>query len=146
MDNFFKGDKSFEGKLWDDVMEVQVGGVKSFSLSLEDLAVHLCTHMAVNLAYNGFGIRQLSDLVLLVEKKGKYINWENFLEKSKESGVYKFSIAIFTICNKLFKMEIPEAIKKENQLNGKYIDLLIEDIFDSGVHGNKNGHIHCNCC
>ena len=137
-DRFFKGDKSFEKKLWDDAMEVEVGRVKTLSLSLEDLAVHLCTHMAVHLAYSGFGVRQLTDLVVLVEKKGKQIDWVSFIDKTKESGVYKFSIAIFTICNKLFNMEIPKEISKEPKIKEKYIDQLIQDIFDSGVHGKKD--------
>lgn len=137
-DRFFKGDKSFEKKLWDDAMEVEVGGVKTLSLSLEDLAVHLCTHMAVHLAYSGFGVRQLTDLVVLVEKEGKQIDWVSFIDKTKESGVYKFSIAIFTICNKLFNMEIPKEISKEPKIKEKYIDQLIQDIFDSGVHGKKD--------
>lgn len=137
-DRFFKGDKSFEKKLWDDAMEVEVGRVKTLSLSLEDLAVHLCTHMAVHLAYSGFGVRQLTDLVVLVEKKGKQIDWVSFIDKTKESGVYKFSIAIFTICNKLFNMEIPKEISKEPKIKEKYIDQLIQDIFDNGVHGKKD--------
>lgn len=59
----------FEKSLWKDAIEVEVRGVKALLLSLEDLAVHLCTHMVVHLAYIGFEIRQLLDLVLLVEKK-----------------------------------------------------------------------------
>lgn len=138
-DNFFSGNKSFfEENLWKEAMEVEVGGVKTLSLSLEDLAVHLCVHMAVHLAYSGFGIRQLLDLVLLVEKKGDIINWKSFLYKAKICGIYKFSIAIFSICNKLFDMEIPAVIKREEKIDDKYIDLLIEDIFESGVHGKKD--------
>lgn len=137
-DSFFKGDKSFEDMIWDNTIEVEVGRVKALSLSLEDLAVHLCAHMAVHLAYSGFGVRQLTDLVVLVEQKGREIDWTSFIRKAKESGVYKFSIAIFTICNKLFDMEIPEDIKKEEKLKDKYINQLIEDIFASGVHGKKD--------
>ena len=138
-DSFFAGDKSFfEENLWKDAIEVEVGGVKTLSLSLEDLAVHLCTHMVVHLAYIGFEIRQLLDLVLLVEKKGDMIDWKSFLYKVKVCGIYKFTIAIFTICNKLFDMDIPNVIAKEEKLKEEYIDLLIEDIFASGVHGKKD--------
>lgn len=137
-DRFFKGDKSLEDKLWDDAMDVTVGGVKTKSLSLEDLAVHLCTHMAVHLAYSGFGVRQLTDLVVLVERKGHLIDWKAFLNKSKECGVYTFAIAIFNICNRLFDMEMPKEIKGEKNIKNKYIEQLIQDIFDSGVHGKKS--------
>lgn len=138
-DSFFSGDKTkFESNLWENAIEVEVGGVKTLSLSLEDLAVHLCTHMAVHLAYSGFGIRQPLDLVLLVEKKGEEIDWNSFLNKIKICEIYKFTIAIFIMCNKLFNMEIPDIIKKECNIKNEYIDLLIEEIFASGVYGKKD--------
>lgn len=138
---FFKGDTSWEDNLWEETVEVEVGGVKTLSLGLEDLAVHLCIHMAVHLAHTGFGVRQLLDLVLLVEKKGDEINWSSFIQKAKACGIYKFTLAIFIACNRLFSMELPIELKKINALSKistKYIELLIEDIFASGVHGTKD--------
>ena len=138
-DSFFSGDKSFfEENLWKHAMEVEVGGAKTLSLSLEDLALHLCTHMAVHLAYSGFGVRQLLDFVLLVDKRGSEIDWKCFLYKSKLCGVYRFVIAIFMICNKLFGMEIPKYIDKQEKLEEEYIELLIDEILASGVHGKRN--------
>ena len=97
--------------------------------------------MAVHLAHTGFGVRQLLDLVLLVEKKGDEINWSSFIQKAKACGIYKFTLAIFIACNRLFSMELPIELKKINALSkisNKYIELLIEDIFASGVHGTKD--------
>ncbi|MEG2917325.1 MAG: nucleotidyltransferase family protein [Clostridium sp.] len=139
--DFFKGDTSWEDGLWNDTISVQVGGVDTLSLGLEDLAVHLCIHMAVHLAYTGFGVRQLLDLVLLVEKKGEEIKWFSFFEKAKRCGIYKFALAILNVCNRLFDMELPIEMKKFNgvsNISNKYLELLIEDIFASGVHGNKD--------
>ncbi|MDU4892506.1 MAG: nucleotidyltransferase family protein [Clostridium sp.] len=54
---FFKGDTSWVDNLWKETVEVEVGGTKTISLGIEDLAVHICIHMAVYLAHKGFGVR-----------------------------------------------------------------------------------------
>ena len=135
---FYKGDTSFEDHLWDSVFEFSINNVKTLCLGLEDLALHLCIHMAVHLACHGFGIRQLCDLVLLVEKKGDIIDWNLFLEKAKASGIEKFSLTIFKVCNVLFNMEIPNELNAAKDLSEKYIDLFIADIFNNGVSGRKD--------
>lgn len=137
-EEYYNGDTSFEKYLWENTMKVQVGGVDTLSVGLEDLALHLCVHMAVHLAVHGFGIRQLCDLVLLVENKGDLIDWNSFLDKSKNAGVEKFSLVIFTICNKLFNMDIPKEIQAVTKLENKYVELFIEDIFNNGVGGRRD--------
>ena len=67
---------------------------------------------------SGFGVRQLADLVLLVEHEGKNINWNNFIEKAKKSGLYKFSLGMFKVCNYLFNMEIPKELNDGNNDEG----------------------------
>lgn len=139
--SFFKGKTFWEDNLWKETMEVEVGGTKTLSLGMEDLAVHLCIHMAVHLAHKGFGVRQPLDLVLLVEQKGRKIDWGKFLGKAKECGIYKFTLVIFALCNRLFDLKLPIEIRNiigKELVNSKYIELLIEDIFASGVYGNKD--------
>ncbi|MGL4570214.1 MAG: nucleotidyltransferase domain-containing protein [Clostridium sp.] len=139
-DDFFKGSKSFEEDVWDRIDEVSINGAKTYSLALEDLALHLCAHMAVHIAYGGFGVRQLCDLVLLVEKRGVEIDWDVFLNKVSKSGIDKFVFIIFKICNELFNMKIPFNISKEISFNRKYVDILIEDIFRDGVYASNDMH------
>lgn len=136
--DYYKGNTSFEDNLWADAKVFNFEGVKVLSLSLEDLALHLCIHMAVHLACHGFGIRQLCDLVLLVEKEGNNIDWNLFLKKAQSSGIEKFSLTIFKVCNLLFNMEIPKELSKAENLNEKYINLFIIDIFNNGVSGRKD--------
>lgn len=137
-EDYYNGDTSFEENLWENTMKVKVGETETLSLGLEDLALHLCTHMAVHLACNGFGIRQLCDLVLLVEELGDKINWNKFLIKADKAKVKKFSIVIFYVCNYLFDMHIPKEIKNQCNINNKYIVLFIEDIFSNGVNGKRD--------
>lgn len=136
--DYYKGNTSFEDNLWADAKVFNFEGVKVLSLSLEDLALHLCIHMAVHLACHGFGIRQLCDLVLVVEKQGHLINWNLFLEKAKLSGLEKFTLIIFKICNILFNMPIPKELHKAEEIKGKYINIFIDDIFNNGISGKKD--------
>lgn len=136
--DYYKGDTSFEDYLWDNVIKVNVEKTETLSLGLEDLALHLCVHMAVHLACHGFGIRQLCDLVLLVEKQGNNIDWNLFLNKAKISGLEKFCLVIFRICNVLFDMNIPEDLYEAEKIKNKYVNIFIDDIFNNGVSGRKD--------
>lgn len=137
-EDFFKGDKSFEENLWNNVIKVKVGETTALSLSWEDLAAHLCIHMASHFSHKGFGVRQLCDLVLVVEKKGYDINWVKFNEKIRMCKLEKFTAAIFNVCQNLFEMRIPKELISIYNINEKVINLVIDDIFEAGVFGNKN--------
>lgn len=137
-DERYIGDMSdFENEVWQNAIEFKVGEVSVLSLSMEDLLFHLCLHMAVHTVSSGFGLRQICDLVLLVEKKGKIIDWDYFYEKLKKNGLYKFTTIMFIVCNELFEMNIPQKLSIHNTAQAN-IKFLIEDIFSGGVFGKRN--------
>lgn len=141
--NLFKRDgfsnelEHYERLIWKRAIKVNVGEAEVLSLSYEDLALHLCMHMAAHLAATGFGVRQLCDLVLLVEHKGDEIDWNSFIMKARMYGFEKFSKIIFLLCNKLFNMEVPKEINIKVVNNKKYVSALLNEIFEAGVHGKK---------
>lgn len=141
--NLFKRDgfsndlEHYERLIWNRAIKVNVGEAEVLSLSYEDLALHLCMHMAAHLASTGFGVRQLCDLVLLVEKKGEEIDWNSFIMKARMYGFEKFSLIMFLLCKELFQMEIPKELEVKSVNNKKYVSALIDEIFESGVHGKK---------
>lgn len=128
----------FEDDIWDRTIEVKVKGAKVLSLGYEDLALHLCMHMAAHLAASGFGVRQIADLVLLVEKKGHLIDWKLFINKAEEFGFKKFIIIMFKICNILFSMDIPKEMAVYKIDDEEMFESLISTIFDGGVYGKKD--------
>lgn len=128
----------FEDDIWDRTIEVKVKGAKVLSLGYEDLALHLCMHMAAHLAASGFGVRQIADLVLLVEKKGHLIDWTLFINKAEEFGFKKFIIIMFKICNILFSMDIPKEMAVYKIDDEEMFESLISTIFDGGVYGKKD--------
>ncbi len=141
--NLFKRDgfsndlEHYERLIWNRAIKVNVGEAEVLSLSYEDLALHLCMHMVAHLASTGFGVRQLCDLVLLVEKKGEEIDWNSFIMKARMYGFEKFSLIMFLLCKELFQMEIPKELEVKSVNNKKYVSALIDEIFESGVHGKK---------
>ncbi|MDZ5254396.1 nucleotidyltransferase family protein [Clostridium sp. LIBA-8841] len=137
-DDYFLGTKEFEKSIWANSMKINIGEAEVLSLGWEDLALHLCLHMAVHIVWGGFGLRQLCDLVLLVEQKGNEINWESFMIKGIECGAEKFILAIFKCCEKLFNMEIPSEVENSGSVDENLIDDLIQNIFNSGVFGKKD--------
>lgn len=136
---FFDSVKSIETNIWETCIPVNIGGVSAFSLSLEDIALHLITHMVNHIKGYGFGIRQLCDLVVLVEKQGHLIDWDLFNKKVKECNIIKFASVIFRICNKLFNMEIPSKAYIEN-IDEENMNIFIDEIFSNGVFGKRHDY------
>ncbi|MGG7078762.1 nucleotidyltransferase domain-containing protein [Clostridium sardiniense] len=135
-DDYFSGSKEFEKTVWENTMKVKIGDTEALSLGWEDLALHLCVHMAVHIVHRGFGIRQLVDLVVLIENKGKYINWNEFRRKSIECKVNKFVIIIFNVCKELFNMEIPFEVNDGYEVDKGFLNNFIEEIIESGIYGH----------
>lgn len=137
--NIFKSIKTIEENMWDNRIPYKIGDSYTFSLNLEDTALYLITHMASHIKGSGFGIRQLCDLVVLVENQGHLIDWSLFNKKVKECNIIKFTSVIFNICNRLFEMEIPSDIYIGN-IDEKNMEIFINEIFSNGVFGKRYAH------
>ena len=135
---FYTKGSQEETELWSTTMEVPLESVKVQSLGLEDLALHLCQHMAVHLAYKGFGIRQIFDLALLINKEREKIQWLLFIKKVEEAGISRFVYTILNLCKELFKVELPKELERIQPIEKKYRVILLEDIFSSGLNGVNN--------
>lgn len=131
------GLNEFTDEVWNNAIEVNVEDSKSLSMNYEDLLFHLIIHKANHLKSSGFGIRQICDVALLVDKKREYINWNEFINKLKRSKIDKFAMIILEICNKLFEIEFPKELEYMRVKNEIYTDILIDIIFLNGVHGKK---------
>lgn len=136
---FFDSVECIEGNIWETCIPVNIGGSSAFSLALEDMTLHLITHMVNHIKSSGFGIRQVCDLVVLVEKQGHLIDWNLFNKKVRECNIIKFTSVIFNICNKLFNMDIPSEIHIEN-IDEDNLNIFIDEIFSNGVFGKRYAH------
>ncbi len=136
--DFIKNADSLNNDAWSKPMEIKLGNTKTLALSWEMQIIHCCIHMASHISYEGIGLRQLCDLVVIVEKGHKEINWNIVQDKSIKYGVDQFMSAIFTVCHKLFNLDIPAIFSNSAEANLSNIDLLIEDILDGGNFGRKD--------
>lgn len=134
-EGMFKGMDELNNDIWSNTKEVKIGDSNALSMCDEDLLLYLLIHMAQHFICSGFGIRQVCDVLLLVEQRSKFIDWNSFMIKAKRNGIDKFTMSIFAICNKLFGMSIPDELEQYKIREEKNINLIIDAIFANGVHG-----------
>ena len=134
---YIKDVDSFEKDVWDNAKVKDIGDAQVLSLCPEDFLIHLCIHMAVHMRSGGFGLRQLCDLVLLIESEPSTIDWQYFTSKVKQYNIEKFTAAILGVCNLIFGLKVvPESYAIPT--DRRQIKMLINDILDSGVFGMKS--------
>lgn len=129
--------RDYDKQIWDKSIEVSIGESKALSLSVEDLCLYLFIHMRSHME-KGFGIRQLCDITLFIEKERDSINWIGFLNSCKLIKCDKFIGTILSICNKLFELNIPSELESILVGDEIIIDYTINHIMSSGVHGKRN--------
>lgn len=126
-------------RIWENAVETTIVETPVLTLSPEDQILHLLQHMVSHLKGNGFGLRQLCDLILYVEANKHIIKWITVHQYIEECGISRFALTIFIICKNLFNMEIPHPSLYDSTIeNTPYIEALIDDILNAGVFGKKS--------
>lgn len=128
----------FDKTLWTNTRTVTMNGLPVLALSLEYELLHLILHMASHMMKSGFGLRQLCDVVVFVEKEKENIDWNLFFEKAKTYKIEKLVMTIFILCKELFNMGLPNEDSMDYFKRNQYTDLLVNELFSSGVFGKRN--------
>lgn len=136
-DGMFKGGKSYEEGIWERTREVDVQGTKTLTLGYNDFMLHLIIHMASHVAYHGFGIRYLVDIVVMVEQQGHCIDWEQLVADIDKCQMRKFAVVIFNCCDDLFGLKCPKQVLELAKVDSKYVSLFEDEIMNCGVHGYR---------
>jgi hypothetical protein len=136
--NKFKKAAWFDKTVWDNSVPYTIFDIQTLVLSKENELLHACLHLAGHLMSGGFGLRQLCDLVLLIEDKKRPINWCSFTAKVKACGLESFFYALLQVCKELLSLETPEALHCRAPEETTYIEDLIYDILDGGVFGKTS--------
>lgn len=129
---------AYERQVWENAIEVEINKVKALSLSMEDLVLYICLHMAKHFFVTGFGLRQMIDLVVLVEANRDGIDWERLYKKAEEFSVSRFLVSLFSACNRLFKMHIPAEFQSHMSIDEKRIEIFTGDILAGGTFGGSS--------
>lgn len=130
-----EGIGNFEEGAWERAIPTEINGVMVYSLCPRDNAVFLIIHMASHIISSGFGLRQLCDFVLLVEKYRNSIDWQEFFRVIERLRLSDFAAAIFYLCSFLFGLDISELSEQWGEPDKNIMRSLINDILNGGVHG-----------
>ncbi|WP_163193899.1 nucleotidyltransferase domain-containing protein [Clostridium thermarum] len=135
---YFRTASMLQDEVWQRAEIKQIDEVQVLSLCPEDFLLHLCVHMAIHMRSSGFGLRQLCDVTQFIRAARWSIDWPHFQKIIKESNIERFCLSILKACEKLFHLDLPSELDFCDKIDKKYINILISDIFSSGVHGNRS--------
>lgn len=137
-DYYIGDEEEFEENIWKNTKELNIYGMKITTLSDENFLIHMLMHMAVHIKCNGFGLRQLYDLALFSKVKCELIEWENFKYRVNQYGIIVFVEGLYAVCDKIFKIQIPYFNLRDTTLKEEHINLLLNNIIDSGLDEEIN--------
>lgn len=137
----FKYGQYLERNIWKNAESIDTYGTNVLAPSLENQMLHLFLHLVVHFIYSGFGLKQLIDIFVLVDKEGNNIDWNKVYKNVKECKLENFVIIIFEICRRLLDMKVPDIFYSKSLDKNLNIDLLIYNIFYGGTFGGAFGKI-----
>ena len=85
---------------FDSKVSLNVQGTTVYTMEPGLHLFYLFCHAFKHFLHSGFGIRQVSDMIMFANAYGKYIDWATVLKNCKEIHADKFAVAIFTIGEK----------------------------------------------
>ncbi|MGL4992205.1 MAG: nucleotidyltransferase domain-containing protein [Sarcina sp.] len=132
---FLNEGNTFEADIWNNKINTAYNRDIIYTLSHEDMILHLVYHMAGHIITSGFGLRQLIDLAIYSKKYKEEVNWNIVKVFARENKIEIFLDYIFVICKKLFGTDVPLEIKYDNDI---IVQTLLDNIFESGVFGRKD--------
>ncbi len=98
--------------------------------------LYLVIHAKKHFLVNGFGIRQVTDIILFTKVHKDDIDFKQYVHMLKISGAYKFAAAIYSMADMLGLQDEQYNLQKEIDI--EYVDAtdMIEDILSGGVFGS----------
>lgn len=117
--------------VFDDSIEFEIDQVPIRTMNHTDEFLFLALHTFKHMCTAGFGIRQVLDILLYMEKYNDEIHWEYIKQALKDIGAYSFFQDILYIGDKYL------GFNTSFEYEANCPEDLLEDIFESGVFGNE---------
>jgi len=126
--------KKINEEYWKQREEILIDGLKVVSLNLKTHYRYLILHLVAHMCFSGFGIKQLLDLVLLVNSNR--IDPMDFLDYFDSLGYGVFYRNIIAVCVEYLGMKLDYKLYFE--VDFYVINDLLENIIRSGSFGNHS--------
>lgn len=129
----------FFAQVHEEAKMVDVHGVAVRTMNVTMHLFYLICHAFKHFLHSGFGIRQVSDMVMFANAYGAEIDWNQILRQCQEIRADKFAAAVFRIGEKYLNFSVEASCMTEEwkQIEVKETPLL-EDLLDSGIYGDSN--------
>lgn len=98
--------------LWDRVEPVTLSGYNAYSLSTEDLLLHLCIHTSYQHNFS-FGLRPFCDITEVADKFQESINWDVLISRAWNYNWHKGTYLALNLSRKLTGATIPDYVFEE---------------------------------
>ena len=124
---------------FDHPAQITVGGVQVDTLDWSEHMLYLILHAFKHFLHSGFGIRQVSDMVLFANAYGERIDWKYVQKKCKGLRAEHFAAAIFAIGEKYLTFD-PVQARYPSSWCGLEIDPepLLQDLLCGGIYGGAD--------
>jgi len=119
---------------WEKRTSMMIEGIEVPILGLESHYRYLIFHMLAHFCYSGFGIKQLIDLVMIVNS-GE-IDPNNHVEYFNSLGYGVFYQYLIVLCAKYLGMDTGDCI--DYDIDESTLERLVSTIIESGAFGNHS--------
>lgn len=127
--------------------QVVIQGVPVATLDWSEHMLYLILHAFKHFLHSGFGIRQVSDMILFANAYGERVDWDYVMKKCKGLRAERFAAAIFAIGEKYLVFS-PEKAHYPQSWRALQVDPdpLLEDLLCGGIYGSADpSRVHsCN--
>jgi len=122
-------------KIWERAQQETIAHEKTLVLCAEDFVLHQCLHLAVQHCFL-FGIRPLYDLKETILHYQAILNWDEFLDRVRESHLEKGVYLTLFLVRELMQAPIPERVIEA--LQPQDLDQLIVDSALANILSTKS--------
>ena len=127
--------------VWEHVISFPVKGVKIWTLSWTDHLFYLICHALKHFLHGGFGIRQVCDMVMMIEfaaAEGQRMQWDVLEEKLSRLHMDAFWSGLAEIGRVYLGFDWAK-VAYPVKLQASYVGMedLLEDLLDSGIYGGS---------
>lgn len=124
---------------FDHAVKVPVQGVEIATLDWSEHMLYLILHAFKHFLHSGFGIRQVSDMVLFANTYGHLVDWRYVQKKCKGLRAERFAMAIFAIGEKYLTFS-PEKAHYPQSWHALDVDPepLLQDLLCGGIYGGAD--------
>lgn len=120
-------------------ISINVQGMDILMMEYTENLFYLICHAFKHFLHSGFGIRQVSDMMMFANAYGKYIDWTTVLQNCKEIHADKFAVALFKIGENYLGFS-PEKACYGESWKAVSIDErpLLKDLLVGGIYGDSD--------